>query len=114
MFSRKSTVIAVAALFVFAQFVRADFASAHEGQEHDGGKAKTQMTSTSKMGKTCPVTGEKISQDSKTTYAFNGKVYEFCCADCIEKFKKDPEKFIGKAKGKTAKAAGEPIRQNHP
>jgi len=44
--------------------------------------------------KICPVTGEKV--DGKTTYEYQGKIYNFCCPACIDEFKKDPEKYIKK------------------
>ena len=31
--------------------------------------------------------------DPKLTYAWNGKTYAFCCKDCIDAFKKNPEKY---------------------
>jgi len=36
--------------------------------------------------------------DPKVTYLYNGKVYGFCCEDCIKDFQKDPEKYASKAK----------------
>ena len=44
--------------------------------------------------KICPVSGEKIEEKTKTTYEYEGKIYNFCCASCIDEFKKDPGKFI--------------------
>jgi len=46
--------------------------------------------------KICPVTGEKIDEASKATYEYKGKIYNFCCAMCIDKFKKEPQKYIDK------------------
>jgi len=46
--------------------------------------------------KVCPVTGDKISVDTNVTYEYEGKIYNFCCAGCIEEFKKDPVKYIKK------------------
>ena len=46
--------------------------------------------------KVCPVAGETIQEDTKATYEFNGKIYNFCCAMCIPEFKQDPEKYIKK------------------
>lgn len=46
--------------------------------------------------KICPVSGEKINQDLKASYEYKGKIYNFCCAACIDEFKKDPEKYIKK------------------
>src|SRR3989338_5026564 len=44
----------------------------------------------------CPVTGEKITDASKVTYEYQGKIYNFCCPMCIDEFKKDPAKYISK------------------
>jgi YHS domain-containing protein len=46
--------------------------------------------------KICPVSGEKIGQDGMepATYEYEGKIYNFCCASCIEEFKKNPVKYI--------------------
>ncbi|MDD5477685.1 MAG: YHS domain-containing protein [Candidatus Omnitrophica bacterium] len=48
--------------------------------------------------KICPVSGEKVSQGGmqSATYEYKGKIYNFCCAACIEDFKKDPQKYIKK------------------
>jgi YHS domain-containing protein len=40
----------------------------------------------------CPVTGEEIDPKIITTY--QGKAIAFCCKDCIDDFKKSPEKYI--------------------
>jgi YHS domain-containing protein len=44
--------------------------------------------------KICPVLGEEINEDSKATYEYKGEIYNFCCAACIEEFKKNPDKYI--------------------
>ncbi len=44
--------------------------------------------------KICPVTGNQISEDTNVTYEYEGKIYNFCCAGCIDEFKKDPIKYI--------------------
>ena len=47
--------------------------------------------------KICPVSGEKIGEGMEiATYEYEGKIYNFCCAMCIEEFKKDPGKYIKK------------------
>ena len=44
---------------------------------------------------TCPVSGETFNKsDGNDSMEYKGKTYYFCCADCMEKFKKDPEKYI--------------------
>ena len=46
--------------------------------------------------KICPVSGEAIDEKLKATYEYEGKTYNFCCAMCIDDFKKDPQKYIKK------------------
>ena len=54
----------------------------------------------------CPISGEKIDKETKATYEYKGKIYNFCCPMCIEEFKKDPDKYINKMeKQKTARGA---------
>ncbi|MBI4972417.1 MAG: YHS domain-containing protein [Candidatus Omnitrophica bacterium] len=48
--------------------------------------------------KMCPVSGEKIDDKMKTTYEYEGKIYNFCCPGCIDEFKKEPQKYITKIK----------------
>jgi len=45
----------------------------------------------------CPVSGEEfvVSEDSPhADYA--GKTYYFCCPHCVDKFKADPQTYLGK------------------
>lgn len=44
----------------------------------------------------CPVT--HLPARKEFNYAYKGKTYYFCCNDCIEKFKQEPEKYISKIK----------------
>lgn len=46
--------------------------------------------------KICPVSGEKIEENTKLQYEYKGKTYDFCCPGCLEEFKKNPEKYIRK------------------
>ncbi len=43
---------------------------------------------------TCPILGGKI--DQKVFVDYQGKRIYFCCTGCIDKFKKDPEKYLKK------------------
>jgi YHS domain-containing protein len=42
----------------------------------------------------CPVMGEAASKDVNTVV--DGVKYYFCCAGCIKKFEKNPEKYLNK------------------
>jgi YHS domain-containing protein len=56
----------------------------------------TQAAADKPVNTRCPVTGDPI--DPKITYVYAGKTYAFCCADCVDKFKKDPAKYAADAK----------------
>lgn len=44
---------------------------------------------------TCAVSGEKMKKsEAKGSYEYKGTTYYFCCDNCIESFKKNPEKYI--------------------
>ena len=55
--------------------------------------------------KFCPVSGDRIDERNKVTYEYKGKVYNLCSPDCVEEFKKDPEKYLEKMKKADAWAA---------
>lgn len=44
----------------------------------------------------CPVTAEPAL--GEYYYTHEGKTYYFCCAMCIDEFKKDPQKYISRIK----------------
>ncbi|MDD5688366.1 MAG: YHS domain-containing protein [Elusimicrobia bacterium] len=42
----------------------------------------------------CPVMGEKVMVGKKTMAAkYKGKIYYFCCPDCMSKFKAEPGRY---------------------
>jgi YHS domain-containing protein len=43
---------------------------------------------------TCPVMGGAI--DKTIFVEYKGKKVYFCCKDCVDKFKADPEKYVSK------------------
>lgn len=54
--------------------------------------------------KTCVVTGEKLDSDAYD-YHYQGRLVRFCCKSCIEKFNKDPQKFLKAIDAAEKKAA---------
>lgn len=42
----------------------------------------------------CPVCEGEIEAGKEDAYEYEGKIYNFCRADCVEEFKKDPQKYI--------------------
>lgn len=61
-----------------------------------------------------PVCGMKIKKsDAKATYEYNGQTYYFCMEGCLEKFKKDPQKYAQKAEEMvTCPVSGETIKKS--
>lgn len=57
---------------------------------------KNAMHSHEVINSACPVTGEKISKDTKITTEYNGKTIGFCCSACKPAFEKNPEKYMDK------------------
>lgn len=44
----------------------------------------------------CPVMGSKIVKGQEVKVEHEGKIYNLCCAGCVEPFRKDPKHYIGK------------------
>jgi YHS domain-containing protein len=42
----------------------------------------------------CPVLGTTMVKKDMIPYAYKGKTYYLCCADCVAQFKANPDKFI--------------------
>ena len=56
-------------------------------------KAPTSQPAAVPINKKCPISGDDVDPKGKTV-TYKGKVIGFCCDDCIEKFQKDPEKYM--------------------
>ncbi|MBN2135023.1 MAG: YHS domain-containing protein [Acidobacteria bacterium] len=101
-----SLLILFAAVF-FAAFSVADCGgcSSHKADKssdhHSEMKAGNQVM--------CPVMGNKINKDVYADY--NGKRVYFCCAACIDKFNKDPEKYIKSLTEEGVEIADAPVLQ---
>lgn len=45
--------------------------------------------------KECVVTGEELDAD-RVVMKYKGREVQFCCAQCVHDFKKDPDKYMAK------------------
>ncbi len=89
-------VASILAVFIFGT-AKLSFASSCHGGKGHGKKAQAGSEAQKAVNvgnKICPVSGEKINEKTKATYEYQGKIYNFCCAACIDDFKKDPVKYI--------------------
>jgi len=108
---RKISLIVIASLFILgmsklslammcgdhSQHIQ--LAQAHGEQEYSATETNKESVLEEAVNvgnKTCPVTGEKIDEKTMAAHEYEGKIYNFCCPDCIKEFKKDPEKYIKK------------------
>jgi len=74
-------------------------AKGHSGHAEAAETGSSAQKAAEEVGNTvCPVSGEAITEETKATYEYKGKIYNFCCPMCIPSFKKDPEKYIEKMK----------------
>lgn len=96
-------------------------AQAHSEHEHGTAEA-TKDTATKEVvnvgNKICSVSGEKIDEKTKVTYEYEGKIYNFCCASCVDDFKKDPKKYIKKMEEEKLQGKSnqeeDPSSESHP
>ena len=65
-------------------------ADVKKGQQKPATQPATQPAKP--LNKNCAVEQDHEA-DPKVTYSWNGKTYAFCCKDCIDEFKKNPEKY---------------------
>lgn len=56
----------------------------------------------------CPVTGKVfLRKEAGAKLERDGKTYYFCCESCMKKFKADPKKYLGKARGAAYEKCGD-------
>jgi YHS domain-containing protein len=97
---------------VFIVLILVGYGMAQAQNAPSDAKAKEEVSKPQVVGnKICPVTGEKIDEKTKATYEYEGKIYNFCCAMCIDTFKKDPQKYIKKVEEELQAAAKEKAGQ---
>jgi len=45
-----------------------------------------------------PVCGAEVPSDTEFRVEHKGKLYYFCCEHCMAEFRKNPEKYVAKAR----------------
>jgi len=71
--------------------VYAGCSKSHSASKLEGAKSDTLEEVGNKV---CPVMGGKIREGNEVKVEHEGKVYNLCCAGCIQSFKSDPDKYI--------------------
>jgi YHS domain-containing protein len=102
MIRNKIIAVMTAAVIGMAMYGGSSAVFAHDGHDHDEATGQAGSTETANKVELCPVSGEKIEQQGQYAYEYKGKVYNFCCSNCLEEFKKNPEKYISHMSGEAA------------
>ena len=89
-----SALLALACLFLITGAMALN-AAAEKPAAGAAAAPSTQPASTqpAPVNKKCPISGEDVDPKGKTV-TYKGKTVGFCCDDCVEKFNKDPEKYL--------------------
>lgn len=75
----------------------------HSGHKHGEAAPEAAEPAAAEIAqKTCPVMGNAINKDIHTDH--DGRRVYFCCAGCVEAFKKDPAKYLAKIDAEIQKA----------
>ena len=64
----------------------------------DKGAKDDKAPTTKPINQFCAVEQDNKIDPKGGTYVYKDKVIGFCCPDCIDEFKKDPEKYMAKIK----------------
>jgi YHS domain-containing protein len=73
-------------------------AAVFAGDGKDAEKSADKAPTTKPINQFCAVEQENKIDPKGGTYVYKDKVIGFCCPDCIDEFKKDPEKYMAKIK----------------
>ena len=69
--------------------------SAQEYKNNDKKQKKSQEEAEEVNNKICPVDFKRLyGLENKVSYVYEGKLYYFDSAECVDKFKEDPESYL--------------------
>ena len=86
--------VVVASIFISGT-VLAQMCPMSKGQEKAGEECSKIISDCLGNKMVCPVMGTIFKADKNTkSYEYEGKVYYFCCPECLNKFKAEPKKYI--------------------
>ena len=69
--------------------------AAQEDKNNDKEQKKSQEKSEEVHNKLCPADFKRLyGLENKVSYVYEGKLYYFDSAECVEKFKEDPEGYL--------------------
>lgn len=106
---KKTKLFLIAVMFILGVGGLSFASDCCAGESENGNKEAAQAKNLTSLdaanagNKICPVSKEEIGEGMKpVTYEYKGKIYNLCCEMCVEKFKKDPDKYIKIIEGEKA------------
>ena len=95
-----ASILSLALLAGFAAYVSAEDTTQPSSQPSSAPSSApaTQASANGATNQFCAIEKENKIDPKGKTYTYNGKVIGFCCADCIDEFKKNPEKYMASLK----------------
>jgi len=92
----KKNIAVVVVMSIVVLVCAAAFAQGDTSDQASSGNTQAAPAAKKVNNTICPVSGKPVDMSNPVTAEYNGKIYNFCCTDCVAQFKADPEKYISK------------------
>jgi len=90
-----ASILSLALLAGVAAYVSAeDTPAASQPSSAPSSAPATQASANGAVNQYCAIQKDNKIDPAGKTYIYNGKTIGFCCPDCIDEFKKNPEKYM--------------------
>ena len=101
---RNRTIWAVLVVFAIAIVCMPGCQKKQEPATEQTTTEQTAAPDTAQVALTCPVCGAAVTTPGEFTAEYEGKTYDFCCAECRDKFTQAPATYVTPpaAEGETA------------
>jgi YHS domain-containing protein len=94
-----ASILSLALLAGVAAYVSAEDQPASQPTSEPSSAPATQASAENgAVNQFCAIEKENKIDPKGKTYTYNGKTVGFCCPDCIDEFKKNPEKYMATLK----------------
>src|SRR3954463_11372752 len=96
-----ASILSLALLAGVAAFVSAEDTTqpaASQPSSEPSSAPSTQASANGAINQFCAIEKDNKIDPKGKTYVYNGKTIGFCCPDCIDDFKKNPEKYMATLK----------------
>jgi YHS domain-containing protein len=97
---KMASILSLALLAGIAAYVSAENTTQPSSQpsSEPSSQPATKTSDAGTVNQFCAVEKEHKVDPKAKTYVYNGKTIGFCCSDCVDEFKKNPEKYMASLK----------------